>query len=46
MQLIKASNSFNSVVICPQKYGNLARFLSGTNNYNYQSMKNKNVNKE
>ena len=32
MDLITCPNSILSMVICPKKYGNLARFISGINN--------------
>jgi hypothetical protein len=40
MDLIHTPTSDTSLVICPEKYGNLARFISGINN-NYKEMKKK-----
>ena len=40
MDLIHSSTSDISLVICPEKYGNLARFLSGINN-KYKLLKKK-----
>ena len=40
MDLIHSPTSDTSLVICPEKYGNLARFLSGINN-NYKLLKKK-----
>lgn len=43
MDLIRTPSSSTSLVICPEKYGNLARFLSGINNTNEQLKKKQNV---
>lgn len=43
MELIRAPSSDSSLVICPEKYGNLARFLSGVNNFNAKLKKKQNV---
>lgn len=43
MDLIRTPSSSTSLVICPDKKGNLARFLSGINNYNKNSLKKQNV---
>ena len=40
MDLIHTPTSDTSLVICPEKYGNLARFISGINN-KYKEMKKK-----
>jgi len=32
MELLRTSRSATSLVICPNHYGNIARFLSGINN--------------
>ena len=40
MDLIHTPTSDTSLVICPEKFGNLARFISGINN-NYKEMKKK-----
>ena len=37
MDLLRTSRSSTSLVIHPEKYGNLARFLSGINNKKKQS---------
>ena len=44
MSLISASNSENSLVICPLIYGNLARFIAGVNEDSKTSLKKANVN--
>lgn len=43
MELIKAPSSVDSLVIRPQKYANIARFISGVNNHKQESMKKVNV---
>ena len=43
MDLIKTPSSSTSLVICPEKKSNIARFLSGINNYNEKSAKKQNV---
>lgn len=43
MDLIRTPSSTNSLVICPDKKGNLARFLSGINNFDQKSAKKQNV---
>lgn len=43
MELIHTPSSSTSLVICPDKFGNLARFISGINNHNDKSMKKQNV---
>ncbi|XP_068635106.1 histone-lysine N-methyltransferase ATXR6-like isoform X2 [Aristolochia californica] len=35
MTLISASDPSNSLVICPDKHGNIARFISGINNHTH-----------
>lgn len=40
MDLIRSPNSASSLVILTEKYGNLARFLSGINNYRRNSKQN------
>lgn len=32
MELLKTARSQTTLLICPEKYGNLARFISGINN--------------
>ena len=44
MELIRTPSSDTSLVICPEKYGNLARFISGVNNFNAYLKKKQNVN--
>jgi hypothetical protein len=44
MDLIRTPSSSTSLVICPEKMGNLARFLSGINNKSLKSYKKQNVN--
>ena len=44
MELIRTPSSDTSLVICPEKYGNLARFISGINNYDNNLKKKQNVN--
>lgn len=39
MDLLRTTRSKTSLVICPDKYGNLARFLSGINNYDNSKQK-------
>lgn len=43
MELIRSPSANTSLVICPEKYGNLARFLSGVNNHNAVLKKKQNV---
>ena len=43
MDLLKTTHSSTSLVICPEKRGNMARFLSGINNYNNKSLHKQNV---
>lgn len=43
MELIRTPSSNTSLVICPENYGNLARFLSGVNNHNSKLKKKQNV---
>lgn len=43
MDLIRTPSSSTSLVICPERYGNLARFLSGINNSNVKLKKKQNV---
>jgi hypothetical protein len=43
MELIRTPSSSTSLVICPDKYGNLARFLSGINNAKEKSLKKQNI---
>lgn len=44
MDLLRTTRSKTSLVICPEKYGNLARFLSGINNSEKGAKKKQNVN--
>lgn len=44
MDLLRTTRSKTSLVICPEKYGNLARFLSGINNLEKGAKKKQNVN--
>jgi hypothetical protein len=44
MDLIRTPSSSTSLVICPERKGNLARFISGINNFNNKSIKKQNVN--
>ena len=37
MDLLRTARSSTSLVICPDKFGNLARFLSGINNSDKKS---------
>jgi len=32
MDLLRTPKSYTSLVICPEKYGNLGRFIAGINN--------------
>ena len=41
MDLLRTTRSKTSLVICPENHGNLARFLSGINNFEKGSKKNK-----
>lgn len=43
MDLLRTSSSSNSLVICPELKGNLARFISGINNFNDKSIKKQNL---
>ena len=43
MDLLRTTRSKTSLVICPEKYGNLARFLSGINNSAKNAKKKQNV---
>ena len=43
MELLKTPRSQTTLVICPEKYGNLARFLSGINNKEKKSIAKQNV---
>lgn len=43
MDLLRTARSSTSLVICPEKYGNIARFLSGINNYDKKSCQKQNV---
>ena len=43
MELIKTPSSSTTLVICPEKKGNIARFISGINNYDLKSRKKQNV---
>lgn len=43
MELIKTPSSNLSIVICPEQYGNLARFISGINNHDKKLKKKQNV---
>ena len=44
MDLLRTSHSSTSLVICPEKRGNLARFLNGINNSKKDALQKKNVN--
>lgn len=44
MELIRNPSSSSSLVICPEKKGNIARFLSGINNKDKSAKKKMNVN--
>lgn len=44
MELIRHPSSSSSLVICPEKKGNIARFLSGINNNDKKAKKKQNVN--
>ena len=41
MDLLRTAKSSTSLVICPESRGNLARFLSGINNYDNVSKRKK-----
>ncbi|KAI0507736.1 hypothetical protein KFK09_013864 [Dendrobium nobile] len=43
MTLLLATNPFHSLVICPDKRGNIARFISGINNHTPEGMKKQNI---
>lgn len=43
MDLLRATHSKDSLVICPETRGNLARFISGINNYDEKSKAKQNV---
>lgn len=43
MDLLRTTRSKTSLVICPEKYGNMARFLSGINNAAKEAKKKQNV---
>ncbi|KAI5676529.1 hypothetical protein M9H77_07479 [Catharanthus roseus] len=43
MTLISAKNPSNSLVVCPDKRGNIARFINGVNNHSPESRKKKNL---
>jgi hypothetical protein len=43
MTLLLATDSANSLVICPDKRGNIARFINGINNHTPEGRKKKNV---
>lgn len=45
MDLLRTTRSKTSLVICPEKFGNLARFLSGINNSEKEAKKKQNVRK-
>ena len=38
MDLLRTPHSSTSLVICPEKNGNMARFLSGINNFDDKSL--------
>ena len=44
MELLKAPSSVDCLVIKPEKYTNIARFISGINNFRTDSYKKINVN--
>ena len=44
MELIRTPSSNTALVICPEKKGNIARFISGINNFDKNSKKKKNIN--
>jgi hypothetical protein len=43
MDLIRTPSSSTSLVICPDKVGNIARFISGVNNHNEKLKKKQNL---
>ncbi|KAI5676400.1 hypothetical protein M9H77_07350 [Catharanthus roseus] len=43
MTLISAKDPSNSLVVCPDKRGNIARFINGVNNHSPESRKKKNL---
>ena len=43
MELVHAKRSVNSRIIDPDNHGNLARFISGVNNYSEKSLQKQNV---
>ncbi|KAL0917592.1 hypothetical protein M5K25_012665 [Dendrobium thyrsiflorum] len=43
MTLLLSTNPFHSLVICPDKRGNIARFISGINNHTPEGMKKQNI---
>jgi hypothetical protein len=43
MTLLKTSRSFSTLVIIPDKFGNIARYLSGVNNSNKKLKYNKDI---
>jgi hypothetical protein len=43
MELIRTPSSSTSLVICPEKSSNIARFISGINNFDKKSTKKQNV---
>ena len=46
MDLLRTTHSKDSLVICPETRGNMARFLSGINNYDEKSKVKQNVTDE
>ncbi len=44
MDLIRAPSSSDSLVICPETNGNIARFISGINNFDKKAGKKQNLN--
>ncbi|XP_010931052.1 probable Histone-lysine N-methyltransferase ATXR5 isoform X2 [Elaeis guineensis] len=43
MTLLSATNPSDSLVVCPDKCGNIARFINGINNHNQESKKKQNI---
>ncbi|KAG1369767.1 hypothetical protein COCNU_15G001330 [Cocos nucifera] len=43
MTLLSATNPSDSLVVCPDKRGNIARFINGINNHNQESRKKQNI---
>jgi hypothetical protein len=43
MELIKTPSTSTSLVICPELKSNIARFISGVNNFDHKSLKKQNL---